>query len=176
MSALRALSLPLVSTRFQVVNQPIHPLLGEVMRSGGVGSSRRDVPRGNPPRPSGPPLQGGDRERQYVASPTRPGGIPAPQAEHPSHTHTEIGLMYKLERLIDQREKRQELAHTIVVNTLKYLGDYLIAYDKETGPTATTVSQSPRLPSQSPAPPAKAVCITPRCRPSIRPSPRRSLS
>ena len=45
--------------------------------------------------------------------------------------HTELGLMHKLEKLIDQREKSQDMVDTIMVNTLQYLGNYLIEYDKE---------------------------------------------
>ena len=45
--------------------------------------------------------------------------------------HTEIGLMYRLERLIAQREKREEMVDTVAVNTIKHLGNYLIEHDPE---------------------------------------------
>ena len=39
--------------------------------------------------------------------------------------------MYKLERVIAQREKREEMVDTVAVNTLKHLGNYLIEHDPE---------------------------------------------
>lgn len=45
--------------------------------------------------------------------------------------HTEIGLMYRLERLIAQREKSEEMTITVVTNTLNYLMNYILHYDKE---------------------------------------------
>ena len=43
--------------------------------------------------------------------------------------HTEIGLVYKLERLIFQREKKEERDTAILVNTLQYLVLYLMEHD-----------------------------------------------
>ena len=44
--------------------------------------------------------------------------------------HTEIGLLYKVERMIDQRRrKRLEMAPDIVLYTIKYLIDYLREHD-----------------------------------------------
>lgn len=40
--------------------------------------------------------------------------------------HTEIGLVYKLERLIFQREKQEESVQKVMSNTLQYLFLYLI--------------------------------------------------
>lgn len=45
--------------------------------------------------------------------------------------HTEIGLIYKLERLIVQREKKLERVDTIMMNTLQYLALYLMEHDPE---------------------------------------------
>ena len=47
--------------------------------------------------------------------------------------HTEIGLVYKLERLIVQREKKEERVDTIMMNTLQYLALYLMEHDTELG-------------------------------------------
>lgn len=45
--------------------------------------------------------------------------------------HTEIGLMCKLERVIAQREKKEERIDTILWNTLQYLTLYLMEHDPE---------------------------------------------
>jgi len=45
--------------------------------------------------------------------------------------HTETGLIYKLERLIVQREKKLEKVDTIMMNTLQYLTLYLMEHDPE---------------------------------------------
>ena len=45
--------------------------------------------------------------------------------------HTELGLVYKLERLIIQREKKRERIDTILKNTLQYLVLYLMEHDME---------------------------------------------
>ncbi len=43
--------------------------------------------------------------------------------------HIETGLIYKLERLIVQREKKEERATTIMGNTLRHLALYLMEHD-----------------------------------------------
>jgi len=40
--------------------------------------------------------------------------------------HTEIGLMYKLEKMIDQREQKQNLPETAVLQALRHFGPSLI--------------------------------------------------
>ena len=47
--------------------------------------------------------------------------------------HTETGLIYKLERMIVQREKKVERIDTIMINTLQYLALYLMEHDRELG-------------------------------------------
>ena len=45
--------------------------------------------------------------------------------------HTETGLIYKLDRLLIQREKKVERIDTIMTNTLQYLILYLMEHDRE---------------------------------------------
>ena len=47
--------------------------------------------------------------------------------------HTELGLVCKLERLIFQREKKEERINAIMMNTLQYLSLYLMEHDPELG-------------------------------------------
>ena len=47
--------------------------------------------------------------------------------------HTEIGLMYRLERLIAQREKSEEMTITVTTNTLNYLMGYILHHDQKLG-------------------------------------------
>ena len=67
--------------------------------------------------------------------------------------HTEIGLIYKLERLIIQREKKEEMVTTIG-NTLQYLTLYLMEHDPE---LARALSQS-----------FKGICQMGRCTRSLQ--------
>ena len=45
--------------------------------------------------------------------------------------HTEIGLMYKLEKMIEQREQKQHLPETVALYAFKHFGSRLIQTDKE---------------------------------------------
>ncbi len=45
--------------------------------------------------------------------------------------HTEIGLVYRLERMIVQREKKDEMVATIMTNTIQYQLLYLMEHDPE---------------------------------------------
>ncbi len=52
------------------------------------------------------------------------------QLEAGKMPHTEIGLVYKLERMMDQRRRnRLKLATEIVLYTIKYLINYLREHD-----------------------------------------------
>ena len=44
--------------------------------------------------------------------------------------HTEIGLMYKLEKLIAQQKKEEVMVKMIAVNTVRYFVEYLIKKDQ----------------------------------------------
>ena len=48
--------------------------------------------------------------------------------------HAEIGLMYRLEKLIVQRKKDEIMVRIVALNTVMYFVQYLIKYDQKTCP------------------------------------------